>query len=138
MNVDDSDGASIVFRRDRSSGVPPYLQLVQQVKDALRLGHLQLGDRLPTVRDVAAQLAVNPNTVLKAYRQLDAERLVESRPGLGIFVAATLEGPGLREQAKLRRELERWLDHAAAIGLDEQAIAALFGETSRNWKRAAA
>jgi GntR family transcriptional regulator len=104
----------------------------------LRLGHVQLGDRLPTVRDVASQLAVNPNTVLKAYRQLEAEGLVESRPGLGIFVAAALEVPGVREQARLRRELERWLDRAFAAGLDDQAIGALVTEVRRSWKRAAA
>src|SRR2546422_10012243 len=97
---------AIVFRKDPRSGLAPYLQLVQQVKHALRLGQLQVGDRLPTVRDVAAELAVNPNTVLKAYRQLETEGLVESRPGLGIFVARVLAGPSPRDQARLRRELD--------------------------------
>ncbi len=128
----------IVFRRDRLSGVPPYLQLVQQVKHAIRLGQLHVGDRLPTVKDVASELAVNPNTVLKAYRQLEAEGLVESRPGLGIYVAATLAGPDARQQARLRRELERWLAHAEAVGLDHEAIDAFFAETRRASKRAAA
>src|SRR5437899_2883364 len=96
---------AIVFRRDLGSGLAPYLQLVQQVRHALRLGQLEVGDRLPTVRDVAAQLAINPNTVLKAYRQLETEGLVESRPGLGIFVARGLVGPSPQDQARLRREL---------------------------------
>lgn len=128
----------IVFRRDRLSGVPPYLQLIQQVKHSIRLGHLQVGDRLPTVRDVAFELAVNPNTVLKAYRQLETEGLVESRPGLGMYVATAIAGPHPREQARLRRELENWLTHAESAGLDREAIEAFFNETRRSWKQAAA
>jgi len=63
------------FRLDGSSGVPPYLQLVHQVRQSLLLGYLEEGDRLPTVKDVAADLAINPNTVVKAYRQLEHEGL---------------------------------------------------------------
>ena len=71
---------------DSHSGVPSYLQIVQQVKHALRLGLLEVGDQLPTVREVVAQITINPNTVLKAYRDLEREGLVESRPGQGTFV----------------------------------------------------
>ena len=73
----------IEFHLDARSGVPPYQQLIRQVRHALRLGLLKEGDKLPTVKDVVAQIAINPNTVLKAYRQLEIEGLVEGRPGVG-------------------------------------------------------
>jgi GntR family transcriptional regulator len=110
-----------------------YLQLVQQVTHALRLGQLKMGDRLPTVRDVAAQLAINPNTVLKAYRHLEMQGLLESRPGTGVFVAMELRGPSSHDQAALRRELLRWLGHAKDAGLDAEGVQALFADTSRQY-----
>jgi GntR family transcriptional regulator len=122
-------GGAIVFHRDDASGLAPYLQLIQQVKHGLRLRHLRVGDRLPTVRDVAAQLAINPNTVLKAYRQLEVERLLESRPGLGVFVAANLAGPSPEDQAELRGDLLDWLARARAAGLDAESIDALIADT---------
>ena len=132
MAVDGHDThAPLMFHRDPLSGLAPYRQLVQQVKRASRLGQLKIGDRLPTVRDVAAQLAVNPNTVLKAYRQLETEGLLESRPGLGLFVAANLSGPSLADQSKLQRELLRWLHRARGAGLDDEGIDALVASTVR-------
>ena len=71
------------FRLDGSSGVPPYLQLVHQVRQSLLLGYLREGDRLPTVKDVAADLVINPNTVVKAYRQLEHEGLARRSAGPG-------------------------------------------------------
>src|SRR5579885_2984312 len=97
----------IEFHLDTHSGVAPYLQIVQQVKQALRLGVLEVGDQLPTVREAVAQLAVNPNTVLKAYRELEHEGLLASH-------------------AALRRGLVRWLHSARAAGLEEESILALF------------
>ena len=119
----------IEFHLDTHSGVAPYLQIVQQVKQALRLGLLGVGDQLPTVREVVAQMAINPNTVLKAYRELDHEGLVASRPGQGTFVQRTLAGPSLASQATLRRSLVRWLQSARAAGLEEESILALFLST---------
>jgi GntR family transcriptional regulator len=119
----------IEFHLDTHSGVAPYLQIVQQVKQALRLGLLEVGDQLPTVREVVAQLAINPNTVLKAYRELDHEGLAASRPGQGTFVQRTLADPGLASQATLRRSLVRWLQSARAAGLEEESILALFLST---------
>lgn len=116
----------ITFRLDTRSGLAPYLQLVQQVKHALRLGLLQVGDQIPTVKEVVATLAINPNTVLKAYRELEREGLVESRPGQGTFVLKTLAGPSLQSHAALRRSLGRWLREAHQAGLDEESITALF------------
>src|ERR1700723_2404148 len=71
----------IEFRLDPASGVPTYLQLVHQVEHALRLGYLKPGDQLPKVRDVVASLAINPNTVSKAYRELETKGLIVGRPG---------------------------------------------------------
>jgi DNA-binding transcriptional regulator YhcF (GntR family) len=130
MEVDKQGELSpLEFRLDARSGVPTYLQLVQQVESALRLGHLVPGDRLPKVKEVVAALAINPNTVLKAYRELELRGLASGRRGQGTFVqAAPGIAPVVAQQA-LRRRLDRWLDAAAAAGLDEAAMAALF--TSR-------
>src|SRR5438477_24419 len=84
----------IEFRLDQRSGVPTYLQLVQQVKQALRLGILQPGDQLPTVKEVVGKLAINPNTVLKAYRELDHEGVTEGRRGQGTFVSHDQQAAG--------------------------------------------
>jgi GntR family transcriptional regulator len=121
----------IEFHLDGRSGVSPYLQLVQQVRQALRLGLLREGDQLPTVKDVVARLAINPNTVLKAYRELEHEGLVAARPGVGTFVTKTLADASLAAHAPLRRELQRWLAKARLAGLDEESIEALFLTTFR-------
>ncbi|WP_049576669.1 GntR family transcriptional regulator [Nonomuraea sp. SBT364] len=116
----------IEFQLDRASGVATYLQLVHQVKQALRLGTLRPGDQLPTAREVVESLAINPNTVLKAYRELEREGLVAGRPGLGTFVEQGIAGPTLADQHRLRRGLEEWVRQARAAGLDEEDLRALF------------
>ncbi|NUW30849.1 GntR family transcriptional regulator [Nonomuraea sp. SMC257] len=116
----------IEFHLDRRSGVATYLQLVHQVKQALRLGTLRPGDRLPTAREVVEALAINPNTVLKAYRELEREGLVEGRPGLGTFVQRSLGGVRLADQAALRRELDEWVRRARRAGLDRDDMETLF------------
>jgi DNA-binding transcriptional regulator YhcF (GntR family) len=126
-------GSPIEFRLDTASGVPTYLQLVQQVEHALRLGYLKPGDQLPKVRDVVASLAINPNTVLKAYRELETKGLVVGRPGQGTFVQATLSQVALPELAALRRALLAWLGTADAAGLDEDGILALFTSALRDF-----
>ena len=115
----------IDFRVDQGSGVPPYLQLTRQVRHAVRFGLVVPGDQLPTVRDVVATVAINPNTVLKAYRELEREGLIGSRPGQGTFVVATLPGPSLRSLVALRRSVDRWVGQAQAEGLDAEAIVSL-------------
>jgi GntR family transcriptional regulator len=126
--------STILFRIDDRSGVPPYQQLVQQVRQALRVGWLEVGDQLPTVRDAVAQLAINPNTVLKAYRELEYEGLIAGRPGQGTFVTKTLADGSVKRHAALRRGLERWFAAAGEAGLDEESIVALF-ETTRRLRR---
>src|SRR6266699_170063 len=102
----------IEFHLDTRSGLSPYLQLVRQVRQALRLGLLREGDQLPTVKEVVAKLAINPNTVLKAYRELEHEGLAAARPGVGTFVTNTLGGPPPEKHMALRRSLDRWLQGA--------------------------
>ena len=130
----------IAFHLDTHTGVPAYLQLVQQVKQALRLGLLEVGDQLPTVREVVEQVIINPNTVLKAYRDLEREGLVASRPGQGTFIVQTLAATAPASLASLRRSLTRWLRDAHEAGLDEESVLALFMTTFRNasWHSAAA
>jgi DNA-binding transcriptional regulator YhcF (GntR family) len=124
-------GALIEFHLDGRSGVSPYLQLIQQVRQALRLGLLTQGDQLPTVKDVVGRLAINPNTVLKAYRELEYEGLVGARPGVGTFVTRTLADESLAAHGELRTELERWLGRARRAGLEEESIEALILTTFR-------
>jgi GntR family transcriptional regulator len=126
----------IQFHLDPRSGVSTYLQIVHQVRHAVRLGMLRPGDQLPTVKEVVAALAINPNTVLKAYRELEHEGLAAGRPGLGTFVTNTLGGPPPEKHMALRRSLDRWLQGAYAAGLDEDSVRALF-ETSMSANRTA-
>jgi GntR family transcriptional regulator len=113
--------------------VPTYLQLVHQVEHALRLGYLKPGDQLPKVRDVVASLAINPNTVLKAYKELETKGLAAGRPGQGTFVQATLSQVALPELAGLRKALLGWLAVADAAGLDEDGMVALFTSALRDF-----
>jgi GntR family transcriptional regulator len=122
----------IEFSLDADSGVSPYLQLVRQVRHALRLGLLREGDQLPTVKEVVARLAINPNTVLKAYRELEHEGLAAARPGVGTFVTATLADGSLAAHGRLRQDLQRWLAKARRAGLDDESIEALFMSTFRS------
>jgi GntR family transcriptional regulator len=120
------------FRLDPASGVPTYLQLVQQVEHALRLGYLGTGDQLPRVRDVVSSLAINPNTVLKAYKELEDKGLAVGRPGQGTFVKGTLSQVALADLATLRRSLTGWLATAYEAGLDQDGIVALFTTALRD------
>jgi GntR family transcriptional regulator len=122
----------IEFHLDSRSGVAPYMQLIHQVRHALRLGLLREGDQLPKVKDVAAGLAINPNTVLKAYRELEYEGLAAARPGIGTFVTGTLDGGSLAAHGPLRSDLLRWLAKARRAGLDDESIEALFRTTFRS------
>src|SRR5258708_22342585 len=110
------------FRIDTRSGLPPYAQLVQQVKQALRLGWLQPGDRLPTAHEVAAGVAINDNTVQKAYKELEQEGLVVGRPGQGTFIQRSLSQSTPAELAALSRRLQRWMTAAREAGLDDDGI----------------
>jgi GntR family transcriptional regulator len=130
----------IEFRLDPGSGVPTYLQLVQQVEQALQLGYLDRGDQLPRVKDVVGSLAINPNTVLKAYRELEHRGIAAGRPGQGTFIEAAPSVVPLAELSGLRKSLLTWLGTADAAGLDADGMAALFTAALRDFheRRAAA
>ncbi|MET7601879.1 GntR family transcriptional regulator [Streptomyces avermitilis] len=115
----------VEYRIDRRSGVATYVQIVQQTKQALRLGLLEPGDKLPTAREVVEATAINPNTVLKAYRELEREGLVEALRGLGTFVRRTLGAAPA--DSPLRTELDAWAQRARTAGLDREDVAALLG-----------
>src|ERR1700722_11442088 len=100
----------ITFRLSTHSGVPPYIQIVQQVKQAIRLGILQEGDQLPTVKEVVGMIAINPNTVFKAYRELEALGLVEGRTGSGTFISGKPVGPPPKVQVALAEALHEWIE----------------------------
>jgi GntR family transcriptional regulator len=122
----------IEFYLDAKSGIAPYLQLVHQVRRALKLGALREGDQLPTVREVVTRIAINPNTVSKAYRELEHEGLIVARAGVGTFVTASTSEDVLATLGPIRHDLEQWLVRARATGLDDDSIEALFRAAFRN------
>jgi len=122
----DDPKSTIEFRLNNRSGIPAYLQIVQQVRQALRLGFLVPGDQLPTVREVVSKIAINPNTVFKAYRELEMEGLVESRPGLGTFITVTLADDSISYHDSLRIKLIEWIRESRIAGLNDENIEALF------------
>jgi GntR family transcriptional regulator len=125
----------ITFRLSTHSGVPPYLQIVQQVKQAIRLGILLKGDQLPTVKEVVSMIAINPNTVFKAYRELEMLGLVEGRTGSGTFVSGRPAGPLPEIQTAVANSLIGWIKEAKEAGLDDESIEALINSTLHNTRR---
>ncbi|KND40640.1 MULTISPECIES: GntR family transcriptional regulator [Streptomyces] len=119
------EGDVVEYRIDRGSGVPAYVQIVEQTERALRMGTLKVGDKLPTAREVVAATAINPNTVLRAYRDMEQAGLVELRRGLGTFVTRSLARPGAEDDSPLRAELTDWTARARAAGLERADILAL-------------
>ena len=122
----------IRFRVDGRSGVPPYQQIVQQVRQALRMGVLSVGDQLPSVREVVAVTAVNPNTVLKAYRDLEREGLVKGRPGMGTFVIRSLPGTDPAAQQRFLAAMTGLLRSARSAGLGPDDIESIYRTAVRN------
>lgn len=111
--------------------MPPYLQIVQQVKQDIRLGLLKEGDRLPAVREVVTMIAINPNTVVKAYRELENRGFIEKRSGIGTFVSRQPAGPSPDTQVALLDKLDGWIAEAMIAGLDEESTEALFNMALR-------
>jgi GntR family transcriptional regulator len=122
----------IEFHLEPSTGVPTYVQLVQQVHQALQLGLLEPGDRLPTAQQVVSSLAINPNTVLKAYRDLEREGLARARPGLGTFIVGRLPRTDPASQARFRRSMAKWLRSARDAGLSAEEIEAIYRTAYRD------
>ncbi|MFE7931259.1 GntR family transcriptional regulator [Streptomyces sp. NPDC057456] len=123
------EGDVVEYRIDRGSGVPAYVQIVEQTERALRMGTLKVGDKLPTAREVVAATAINPNTVLRAYRDMEQAGLVELRRGLGTFVTRSLARPGAEDDSPLRADLTAWTARARGAGLERADILALVTAT---------
>jgi len=121
----------ISFHLDTRSGIAPYLQIVGQVRQALLLGLLAEGDQLPTVKEVVARVAINPNTVSKAYRELEHQGLAAAKPGVGTFITRSLGQASLAEHGPLQDELRTWLAKARVAGLTGPGIDALISATLR-------
>ena len=130
---DDGGVSPIAFYLDRGLGVPTYLQFVHQVDYALRLGFLRAGDQLPRIKDVTRSLAVNPDTVMKAYRELEMRGIAAGRPGVGTFITRAPDVVGLKQLATLQKKLSTWLAEAAEAGVDELGIKALFTAALRDF-----
>lgn len=126
----------IDFYLDTKSGVSPYLQIVQQVRRALKLGLLHEGDQLPTVKEVVAQVAINPNTVSKAYRELEHEGLVIARAGVGTFISSTAGVVSNDIQVPIRQDMVKLLERARGVGLDDESIEAIFRDCFRSTSKA--
>jgi GntR family transcriptional regulator len=123
---------SIGFHLRPDSGVPAYRQIIQQIKQAIRMGLLDVGDKLPTVKEVVTEVAINPNTVMKAYWELEHEGLVEGRQGVGTFVSRRPDGPPPGTQARLARSLGRWIETARSKGMDDESIESLVQSALRD------
>jgi DNA-binding transcriptional regulator YhcF (GntR family) len=121
----------MIFHVSNRSGVPLYLQIVQQAKEDIRLGFLKEGDKLPAVREVVTMTAINPNTVVKAYRELENQGLIEKRSGIGTFIARQPARLPVDIQTALSEKLDGWIDDAESAGLDEEASEALFNRALR-------
>jgi GntR family transcriptional regulator len=118
-----SQHPSIKFRLDPQSGLAPYRQLVDQVRHAVRSGLLRDGDQLPSVRDVVTQITINPNTVHRAYRELEHQGIAEGRAGLGTFITSRKRvAPNVTERASHEQALRDWVIDARRAGIDEETI----------------
>lgn len=116
----------VLFRIERRGGMPAYLQIVRQVEQALRMGALTEGDKLPTAAQVAATTKVNPNTTLKAYRELEREGLVEVRQGSGTYITRSLAAPQTAPESPVRRRLAEWMADVRDQGLTAHEVTDLF------------
>ncbi len=111
----------MLFRVNPSSGVPLYLQLIEQVKHAIDLGGLRPGEQLPTIRKIAEDLVINPNTVARSYRELEHAGVIEVKHGAGAFVLRTLPKPN-KSFGKARTIIQNAVERLLALGLSEEEI----------------
>jgi GntR family transcriptional regulator len=123
------------FHVDTASRLPIYQQLVQQVREAVARGDLQPEDRLPSVRQLAEELVVNPNTIARAYTELERAGILISRPGLGIFVAQPRTE--LTREARHRRlteALDHWLTEAVHLGYADDEVVRLVAQRVKHFQ----
>jgi GntR family transcriptional regulator len=117
------------LRINFSSGVPIYLQLMEQIKHAVETGAIRVGEQLPTIRSVAEELTMNPNTVARAYRELEGEGVVEVRHGAGVFVAGPRRSSSKTVEIRKAGEVLRTaMEKGMALGLSESELRRVFEE----------
>ncbi|RLC62127.1 MAG: GntR family transcriptional regulator [Chloroflexi bacterium] len=123
------------IRIDHSSARPVYQQIVDHIKRDIALGRLHKDEKLPTVRELAAQLAINPNTIAKAYRQLEREGIIVTKPGSGAFVAGLDRGLSMSMRKELIcRDLERTIIEAVHMRIEENALIDWFNKGVQKFK----
>ena len=115
------------FQIDLDDAVPLYAQIERQIRALLGRGYWTVGDRLPSVRETATRLRVNPLTVVKAYRALQEEGLLETRPGAGVFAARVPKSPRVAGRQDILRRLEEAVAEAASRGIGREELEELFG-----------
>lgn len=123
MIISTVSGVWMSFHIDTASRLPIYQQLTRQIREAIARGELQPGERLPSVRQLSQELLVNPNTIARAYTELERDGVVVSRPGLGVFIAQP--GTDLTKSARDRRLeelLDRWLTEAVHLGYSAEEV----------------
>ena len=124
-----------MFNIDQRGATPIYQQLIQEVKEALMRGGLCAGDKMPSVRELAGQLAINPNTIQKAYQELERQGVIESLRGRGTFVCEQLETiVDVQRQAQVNAALRRVLIEAHYLGLNAERIVAMVKEQLHDLK----
>ncbi len=115
----------MIFRLNQSSGIPLYLQLIEQVKHAVETGALRAGDQLPTIRKVAVDLVMNPNTVVRAYRELEHDGVLELKHGSGAFIKES-GGDRAGVMRKAQVVVQSALERLALLGLTEDELRRVF------------
>jgi GntR family transcriptional regulator len=127
----------VIFRLNPNSGMPIYLQIMEQVKHAIENGVLRPGDQLPGIRKLAETVVMNPNTVAKAYRELEHEGLIELRQGAGAFISENLNTKVVTDRMQTARPIvEKAVERLLALGLSEEEIRRLIDAavSARNTK----
>ena len=115
----------IEFKLDLSAGVPYYRQIIDQIRFAIGSGQLSIGEQLPTVRALAVQLAINPNTVTKAYKELEIQNVLDAQQGTGTFVGdAKIELSKTERSRKLKSICQQYLSMASAYGFTTEEVVA--------------
>jgi len=121
---------------DPHAGVPIYKQMVTQIASAIETGKLDCGAKLPSIRELSAQLEINPNTTAKVYRELELRGLIESRAGSGCFVSPQgEEASRAMKRARIQELFEKMLGEAKALKLDEQDVLQFLEARANTWVR---
>jgi GntR family transcriptional regulator len=123
----------MILRLSPSSGVPVYLQIIEQVKHAIATGAVNAGEQLPSVRQMAEDLLINPNTVARAYRELEQEGIIELKHGAGAFISDSIAPPS-KSIHKAQAVVKSAIDQLTSLNLAEEEIRRLI-ESELAWRK---